>query len=47
MTHEKDLPAAAIAYVRRIEELVGVPASIISTGPRRHETIVLHDVFGA
>ncbi|MBI2965692.1 MAG: adenylosuccinate synthase [Chloroflexi bacterium] len=46
VTREKDLPAAALAYVRRIEELVGVPVSMISTGPRRHETLVLRDIFG-
>jgi adenylosuccinate synthase len=35
-----DLPAAARAYVRRIEELVGVPGTLISVGPGREQTIV-------
>ena len=39
------LPAAALAYVRRIEELVGVPIDMISTGPDREETIVLRHPF--
>ncbi len=34
------LPAAAKAYVRRLEEVTGVPAGIISTGSDREETIV-------
>ena len=41
-----DLPSAARAYVQRIEELVGAPVDIISTGPDREETIVLRDPFG-
>jgi adenylosuccinate synthase len=45
VTRVEQLPKQAIAYVKRIEGLVGVPVSIISTGPRRHETIVLKDVF--
>lgn len=40
-----DLPANAKAYVRRIEELVGVPVDILSTGPDRNETIVLRHPF--
>ena len=39
------LPAAAQAYIRRLEELVGAPADIISTGPDRVETIVLRHPF--
>jgi len=35
------LPENAIAYVRRIEELVGCRVQIISTGPRREETILV------
>jgi len=34
-----DLPAPARAYVKRIEELVGVPASLITVGPARDQTI--------
>jgi adenylosuccinate synthase len=37
--HER-LPAAARAYLRRIEALCGVPVDLISTGPDREETIV-------
>jgi adenylosuccinate synthase len=39
------LPATARAYVRRIEELVGVPVDMVSTGPDREETIVLRHPF--
>jgi adenylosuccinate synthase len=39
------LPANARAYVRRLEELIGVPLAMISTGPDRDETIVLRHPF--
>jgi adenylosuccinate synthase len=39
------LPANARAYVKRIEELVGVPMDMVSTGPDREETIVLRHPF--
>ncbi|MDP9383025.1 MAG: adenylosuccinate synthase [Chloroflexota bacterium] len=39
----EELPDGARAYVRRIEELMGVPVSIISVGPARDETIILRD----
>jgi adenylosuccinate synthase len=39
------LPANARAYVKRIEELVGVPVDMVSTGPDREETIVLRHPF--
>ena len=35
-----DLPAAAKGYIRRLEELAGVPVSIISVGPDRDQTIM-------
>ncbi|WP_432470802.1 adenylosuccinate synthase [Amphritea sp. HPY] len=41
------LPAAAIAYIKRLEELVGAPIDIVSTGPDRVETIVLRHPFDA
>ena len=41
----KDLPKGARAYIQRIEELVGIPIYIVSTGPRRHETIMVRDVY--
>lgn len=40
-----ELPANAKVYLRRIEELVGVPIDIISTGPNRDETIILRHPF--
>ena len=39
------LPANARAYITRIEELIGAPIDIISTGPDRNETIVLRHPF--
>ena len=39
------LPAAARAYLARIEAQCGVPIDLISTGPDREETIVLHHPF--
>jgi len=41
------LPATAIAYLRKIEELCGVPIDIVSTGPDRAETIVLKHPFAS
>ncbi len=41
----EDLPTAARRYLERIEEGVGAPVDIISTGPDRSETIVLQDPF--
>ncbi|ODP98953.1 MULTISPECIES: adenylosuccinate synthase [Salinivibrio] len=35
-----ELPQAALDYIKRIEELTGVPIDIISTGPDRNETII-------
>ncbi|HAH08469.1 MAG TPA: adenylosuccinate synthase [Alphaproteobacteria bacterium] len=40
-----DLPAAAVKYVRRIEELVGAPVAILSTSPERDDTILVRDPF--
>jgi adenylosuccinate synthase len=40
-----DLPAAARAYITRIEELIGAPVDVVSTGPDRVETIVLRHAF--
>ena len=41
----RDLPAAAIKYVRRVEELVGAPVALLSTSPEREDTILMHDPF--
>ena len=43
----KDLPANAIKYVRRIEELIGCPAAIVSTSPERDDVILMRDPFKA
>lgn len=40
-----DLPANAIKYVRRIEELIGAPVALLSTSPEREDTILVHDPF--
>ncbi|MBI1210448.1 MAG: adenylosuccinate synthase [Alphaproteobacteria bacterium] len=42
-----DLPAAAIKYVRRIEELIEAPVAILSTSPEREDTILVRDPFAA
>ena len=44
-TQLSQLPANAITYIRRIEELVGCRVQIVSTGPSRAETIQLSPVF--
>jgi adenylosuccinate synthase len=44
-TRLDQLPAAARAYIERLEAVVGVPIDIISTGPDRIETIVLRHPF--
>lgn len=41
----KDLPANAIKYVKRIEELVSCPVAILSTSPDRDDTILVKDPF--
>ncbi|MBI2653827.1 adenylosuccinate synthase [Candidatus Woesearchaeota archaeon] len=43
-TYDK-LPNNAKKYLRRIEELLGVPISIVSVGPRREQTIVARNEF--
>ena len=40
-----ELPAQAIKYVRRIEELVGCPVALLSTSPEREDTILMHNPF--
>jgi adenylosuccinate synthase len=40
-----NLPAQAIKYVRRIEELIGAPVALLSTSPEREDTILVHDPF--
>ncbi|WP_198244661.1 adenylosuccinate synthase [methane-oxidizing endosymbiont of Gigantopelta aegis] len=45
ITRFDDLPENAINYIRRLEQLVGVNVTILSTGPDREETIVLENPF--
>src|SRR6201996_6134320 len=40
-----DLPANAIKYVRRVEELIGAPVALLSTSPDRDDTIMVRDPF--
>jgi adenylosuccinate synthase len=40
-----DLPAQAIKYIRRIEELVECPVTLLSTSPERDDTILMKDPF--
>jgi adenylosuccinate synthase len=40
-----ELPAQAIKYVRRVEELVGCPVALLSTSPEREDTILMHIPF--
>ncbi len=45
ITDIKQLPANALAYVKRLESLLEVPIDILSTGPERDSTIVLNNPF--
>jgi adenylosuccinate synthase len=40
-----ELPADAIKYVRRIEELIGCPVALLSTSPEREDTILMRNPF--
>ena len=40
-----DLPAEAVKYVRRVEELIGCPVSMVSTSPEREDVILMRDPF--
>ena len=42
-----DLPAQAVKYVRRIEELIRCPVALLSTSPQRDDTILVRDPFSA
>ncbi|MBU6212429.1 MAG: adenylosuccinate synthase [Gammaproteobacteria bacterium] len=46
VTREEELPREAQRYLARIEELVGVPIDVISTGPDRDQTILRRHPFG-
>jgi adenylosuccinate synthase len=41
----RDLPANAVKYVRRLEELIGAPVALLSTSPQRDDTILVKDPF--
>ncbi|GIL40129.1 adenylosuccinate synthase [Roseiterribacter gracilis] len=43
----RQLPATAIKYVRRIEELIQAPVALLSTSPERDDTILVTDPFAA
>lgn len=40
-----DLPAEAVKYVRRVEELIGAPVAMLSTSPEREDVILMTDPF--
>jgi len=40
-----DLPATAIKYIRRLEELIGAPVAMLSTSPEREDTVLVRDPF--
>ncbi|HEV8015736.1 MAG TPA: adenylosuccinate synthase [Stellaceae bacterium] len=40
-----DLPALAVKYVRRVEELIEAPIALLSTSPEREDTVLVHDPF--
>ncbi|NQU59895.1 MAG: adenylosuccinate synthase [Rhodospirillales bacterium] len=40
-----DLPATAIKYIRRIEELIEAPVALLSTSPEREDVVLVHDPF--
>ncbi len=42
-----DLPALAIKYIRRVEELIRCPVALVSTSPDRDDTILVRDPFAA
>jgi adenylosuccinate synthase len=41
----RDLPANAIKYIRRVEELISCPAALVSTSPERDDVILMRDPF--
>jgi adenylosuccinate synthase len=40
-----DLPATAVKYIRRLEELIGAPVALLSTSPERNDTVLVRDPF--
>ena len=47
LTERSGLPAAAVAYLERIEELVEAPVHMLSTGPERNANVILQHPFRA
>ena len=47
VTERDQIPQNAARYIRFLEELLGIPVSIISSGPRREETVLLHRIIPA
>ena len=45
ITNFEDLPENAKKYAKRLEELTGIPISILSTGPKRSQTMILKEEF--
>ena len=39
------MPALAVKYVRRVEELIEAPIALLSTSPEREDTVLVHDPF--
>lgn len=46
ITDPARLPEKAVEYIRYLEELLGAPSALISTGPRREETITIRSILG-
>ncbi|MEK9707411.1 MAG: adenylosuccinate synthetase, partial [Alphaproteobacteria bacterium] len=40
-----ELPATAVKYVRRVEELIDAPVALLSTSPERLDTVLVRDPF--
>ena len=40
-----DLPAQAIKYIQRVQELIETPVALVSTSPERDDTILVRDPF--
>ena len=40
-----DLPANAVKYIRRVEELTQIPVAVLSTSPERDDTVLVKDPF--
>ena len=40
-----ELPPKCVAYIRRVEELIGVPIALLSTSPKREDVVVIQNPF--